>query len=167
MVVLQNCPIQCTNNNASQCISTVPFPISDYHALLISYTHPSIPSFSIFIIVILFDIYFFGNNTSSKCFHITENNIPCNPLANIFVSNPRNINPEIPLSEITFRTTCGYDSFSAELCLYTFTTRMELEQVSLTAEEQKPRMARRPNSFNWSSCFGIFSERKLYVKNQG
>lgn len=115
----------------------------------------------------LFIYFSLGNSTSSKCFHNTENRIPCKPFANIFVSNPRNINPRIPLSSITFFTTCGYDNATSELCLYTLITRIELEHVSLTADEQNPMMARLPNSFSGSSCFGSFSDSKLYVKNHG
>ena len=43
---------------------------------------------------------------------------------------------------------------------------MELLQVSDTADEQKPKMARLPSSANCVSCLGIFSDKKLYVKNQ-
>ena len=145
--------------HASRCLPKLcPFPVTT-KKIILSIT-PLIPPKKWW-------TYFLGNNTSSKCFHMTENRIPCNPLANIFVSNPRNINPWIPLSLITFLTTWGYDNSTSELCLYTFTTRIEFEHVSLTAEEQNPSTARRPNSFNGSSCFGIFSDRRLYVKNHG
>ena len=36
-----------------------------------------------------------------------EKSMPCNPFDKIFVSKPRNIKPEIPLSLITLCTHCG------------------------------------------------------------
>lgn len=105
------------------------------------------------------------NNTSSNCFHRIEKRIPCKPFARILVSKPRKKRPCTPDSAITLFTTCGYDKFSGWLCLYTFTTRTEFEHVSDTAEAQNPRIARRPSSASCVSCLGIFSLRKLYVKN--
>lgn len=42
-------------------------------------------------------------------------------------------------------------------CLYTFTTRMELEHVSDTTEEQKPMSPLRANFLIPESCLGIRS----------
>lgn len=44
-------------------------------------------------------------------------------------------------------------------------TLMELEHVSDTTDEQKPMTALRESFFTVVSCFGIFSCRKLYVRN--
>ena len=57
--------------------------------------------------------------------------------------------------------TAGYVVSVTEDCLYVFTTLMELEHVSETADALKPMKADRSSLFGSSSYWGSFSLRVL------
>ena len=64
-------------------------------------------------------------------------------------------------------TTSGYVIAVEKVCLVVLMTLRLFEVVSETREEQKPMAALRPNLLMVSSGVGIFSCKKLNVKNQG